>query len=242
MIIYPAIDLRQGKCVRLRQGRFDQSTTYADDPIAVARAYADAGAEWLHVVDLDGAKDGSAAQPALIRRIAAEAGLKLQTGGGIRSEAQISGYLEGGIERVVIGSLALTNPGLVASWLDRFGRARIALALDVKPAGAGDWHVASHGWQKDSGRSLFAVIDEYGAENLEHLLCTDVDRDGLLGGPNLDLYREVRGRHPDLAVQASGGVASLTDLAALRQVGVAGAVIGKALYENRFTLAEALAG
>jgi phosphoribosylformimino-5-aminoimidazole carboxamide ribotide isomerase len=144
MIIYPAIDLRQGKCVRLRQGRFDQSTTYADDPIAVARAYAEAGAEWLHVVDLDGAKDGSAAQPALIRRIAAESGLKLQTGGGIRSEAQISGYLEGGIERVVIGSLALTNRGLVASWLDRFGRARIALALDVKPAGARPQPVRCH--------------------------------------------------------------------------------------------------
>lgn len=240
MIVYPAIDLRHGKCVRLSQGRFDRATTYADDPLAVARDFATAGAQWLHVVDLDGAKDGNAAQTDLIRRIAADSGLKVQTGGGIRSEDQINGYLGGGIARVVIGSLALTNPGLVATWLDRFGRDRIVLAFDVRPDDRG-WHVTTHGWQKDSGKTLFEVIDEYGAAYLRHLLCTDVARDGLLGGPNVGLYREVHALYPKLAVQASGGVASLDDLRALKVAGAAGAIVGKALYEGRFTLAEALA-
>ena len=240
MIVYPAIDLRHGRCVRLSQGRFNQVTTYSGDPLTVARDFAAAGAAWLHVVDLDGAKDGNAAQTDLIRRIAADSGLKVQTGGGIRSEDQISGHLDAGIARVVIGSLALTNPGLVATWLDRFGRDRIVLALDVKSE-EDRWHVTTHGWQKDSGKTLFEVIDEYGAAYLRHLLCTDVARDGLLGGPNVALYREIHVRYPKLAVQASGGVAGIADLAALREAGAAGAVVGKALYEGRLTLAEALA-
>jgi len=239
VIVYPAIDLRQGKCVRLSQGRFDRATTYADDPLTVARDFAAAGATWLHVIDLDGAKDGNAAQTELIKRITADSGLKVQTGGGIRSEDQIHAYLECGIARVVIGSLALTNPGLVATWLDRFGRDRVVLALDVKPDNGG-WRVTTHGWQKDSGKTLFDVIDEYGAAYLRHLLCTDVARDGLLAGPNLALYREIHARHPKLAVQASGGVASLADLAALKEAGAAGAVVGRALYEGKFTLVEAL--
>jgi phosphoribosylformimino-5-aminoimidazole carboxamide ribotide isomerase len=240
MIIYPAIDLRHGRCVRLSQGRFNQVTTYAGDPLTVARDFAAAGAAWLHVVDLDGAKDGNAAQTDLVRRIAADSGLKVQTGGGIRSEDQISGHLDAGIARVVIGSLALTNPGLVATWLDRFGRDRIVLALDVKSE-EDRWHVTTHGWQKDSGKTLFEVIDEYGAAYLRHLLCTDVARDGLLGGPNVALYCEIHARYPKLAVQASGGVAGIADLAALKKAGAAGAVVGKALYEGRVTLAEALA-
>jgi phosphoribosylformimino-5-aminoimidazole carboxamide ribotide isomerase len=241
MIVYPAIDLRHGRCVRLSQGQFDQATIYPDDPLTVARDFAAAGAAWLHIVDLDGAKDGNAAQTGLIKRIAAHSGLKVQTGGGIRSEDQINAYLDSGIARVVIGSLALTNPGLVASWLDRFGRDRVVLALDVKPVGDDAWRVATHGWQKDSGKTLFEVIDEYGAAYLRHLLCTDVARDGLLGGPNVTLYREVHARYPKLVVQASGGIASLDDLRALKAAGVAGAVVGKALYEGRVTLAEALA-
>jgi len=241
MIVYPAIDLRQGKCVRLSQGRFDQATTYADDPVIVARDFAAAGASWLHVVDLDGAKDGNAAQTKLVLRIATESGLKVQTGGGIRSEVQIEACFAGGVARVVIGSLALTNPGLVATWLDRFGRDRIVLALDVKPTDDGSWPVATHGWQKESGKTLFEVIDEYGAAYMRHVLCTDVSRDGLLAGPNLDLYRALTQRYPKLQVQASGGVASVEDLRELKATGVAGVVVGKALYEGGVALAEALA-
>jgi phosphoribosylformimino-5-aminoimidazole carboxamide ribotide isomerase len=241
MIVYPAIDLRQGKCVRLSQGRFDRATTYADDPLAVARGFAAAGASWLHVVDLDGAKDGNAAQTELILRIAADSGLAVQTGGGIRSETQIEACFAGGIARVVIGSLVLTNPGLVATWLDRFGRDRIVLALDVKPAEDGSWPVATHGWQKDSGKTVFDVIDEYGADYMRHVLCTDVARDGLLAGLNLELYRALSQRYPKLQVQASGGVAGLEDLRTVKATGAAGVVVGKALYEGRLTLAEALA-
>jgi phosphoribosylformimino-5-aminoimidazole carboxamide ribotide isomerase len=241
MIVYPAIDLRQGACVRLSQGRFDRATTYAGDPLAVARNFAAAGAAWLHVVDLDGARDGNAAQTELITGIAAASSLKVQAGGGIRSELQIAAYLDGGIARVVIGSLALTNPGLVATWLDRFGRDRIVLALDIKPAEDGSWPVATHGWQKESGKSLFDVIDEYGAAYMRHVLCTDVSRDGLLAGPNLDLYRALTERYPKLQVQASGGVGGLDDLKAVKATGVAGVVVGKALYEGKVALAEALA-
>ena len=240
MIVYPAIDLRHGKCVRLAQGRFDRQTVYSDDPVEVARGFAAAGAGWLHVVDLDGAKHGSAAQGELIRRIAGESGLKVQTGGGIRTEQQIRAQLDGGIARVVIGSLATGNPELVKAWLDRFGRDRIVLALDVTANDAGEFRVATQGWQANSGQSLFAVIDGYGAA-CRHLLCTDIARDGLLAGANTQLYRTLKRRYPDLAVQASGGVAALADLAALGTAGVDGVVIGKALYEGRFTLAEALA-
>ncbi|MGH6962237.1 MAG: HisA/HisF-related TIM barrel protein, partial [Dongiaceae bacterium] len=185
MILYPAIDLRHGKCVRLHQGRFDRETVYANDPIIVAGEFAGAGAAWLHVVDLDGAKDGTAAQSELIRRIAAATPLKVQTGGGIRSEALIQDHLDAGIARVVIGSLALTNPGLATAWLGRFGADRIVLALDVKAGEDGAWHVATHGWQTDSRRTLFAVLDNYAEAGLRHLLCTDIGRDGTLTGPSL---------------------------------------------------------
>ncbi len=241
MILYPAIDLRHGKCVRLQQGRFDRETVYADDPIVVAGNFAGAGATWLHIVDLDGTKDGTAAQSDLVRRIAAAAPLKVQTGGGIRSEALIQGHLDAGIARIVIGSLALTNPGLATGWLSRFGADRIVLALDVKAGDDGDWHVATHGWQTDSRQTLFAVLDGYAGVGLQHLLCTDIGRDGTLKGPSLALYQEIRSRYPNIQLQASGGVASLEDLRALRQTGVAGAVVGRALYEGKFTLDAALA-
>jgi phosphoribosylformimino-5-aminoimidazole carboxamide ribotide isomerase len=241
MIIYPAIDLRGGRCVRLSQGRFDRETVYADDPLEMARGFAAAGAAWLHLVDLDGARDGAAQQGELIRRIAGQAALKVQTGGGLRSEQQIRDHLEDGIERVVIGSLALTNPGLTRSWLERFGGERIVLALDVAPAKDGRWQVATQGWQQDSGRSLFEVADDYAGAGLSHVLCTDVARDGLLAGANVELYRALKERYPGLAIQASGGVAGLEDVRALRAAGIDGVVIGKALYEGRFTLAEALA-
>jgi phosphoribosylformimino-5-aminoimidazole carboxamide ribotide isomerase len=241
MIVCPALDLRRGKCVRLSQGRFDQEQIYAENPVEAAQAFAATGAQWLHVVDLDGAKDGLAAQGELVRDIATAASLKVQTGGGIRSEQEIRDHFDGGIERVVIGSLALTNPGLVRSWFAHFGRDRFVLAFDVKPGEDETYHVLTHGWQKDSGRTLFEVIDDYGADSLRHVLCTDVARDGALNGPNLALYRELAERYPKLEFQASGGVASLDDLRALRETAAAAVIIGKALYEGRFTLAEALA-
>ena len=240
MIIYPAIDIRQGRCVRLHQGQFDQETVYGDDPLEIARRFSAAGSKWLHVVDLDGAKGGASAQCALIWTLT-QAGASIQTGGGIREAAAVLGHFQHGIGRIVVGSLALSQPDLVKGWIKEHGAERIVLALDVRPVENHGYAIATHGWQQQTAMDLFTVLDDFVAAGLKHLLCTDISRDGALEGPNLALYRRLRAQFPDLAVQASGGIARLSDLRDLQDIGVAGAVIGKALYEGRFTLAEALA-
>ena len=241
MIVYPAIDLRGGRVVRLTEGRFDQETTYGHDPLAVARGFTAAGAVWVHVVDLDGTKDPNQRQAALVERLARQGGLAVQTGGGIRDEAQVDALLAAGVRRVVIGSLAIREPARVRGWLARFGPERIALALDVRVDEAGVARVATSGWQETSAAGLDDALGGYLGEGLVHVLCTDISRDGRLAGPNAELYAGLRSRFPSLQLQASGGVASLDDLRKLRALGVAGAIVGRALYERRFTLEEALA-
>jgi len=240
MIIYPAIDLRQGRCVRLHQGQFDRETVYGDDPLEVARRFAAAGAKWLHVVDLDGAKGGASAQSELIWRLTAT-GASIQTGGGIREAEAVAAHFQHGVARVVIGSLALSKPELVKDWIRQHGPERIVLALDVRPVEDHGYAIATHGWQQQTASDLFPVLEDFAAAGLSHLLCTDISRDGALEGPNLALYRRLKVQFPAIAVQASGGIARLADLQDLRDLGIAAAVIGKALYERRFTLTEALA-
>lgn len=241
MIIYPAIDLRGGRVVRLTEGRFDQETTYGHDPLAVAHEFAAAGAHWMHVVDLDGTKDPAQRQTALVERLAKESVLSVQTGGGIRDEAQVEALLAAGVNRVVVGSLAIREPARIRGWLGRFGPERIALALDVRVDEAGVARVATSGWQETSAAELDDALGDYIGAGLVHVICTDISRDGRLTGPNADLYAGLRFRFPDLQIQASGGVASLDDLRQLSALGVGGAIVGRALYEQRFTLAEALA-
>lgn len=241
MIIYPAIDLRGGRVVRLTEGRFDQEKSYGDDPLAVARGFAAAGAQWLHVVDLDGARDPARRQTALVERLARDSGLRVQTGGGIRTEEQVAALLAAGVTRVIVGSLAVKEPARVRAWLERFGPERIVLAPDVRLDDAGIPRVAAAGWQESTGVALDGLLTGYLSAGLLHILCTDISRDGKLTGPNNALYATLVGRFPSLQVQASGGVSSLDDLRALRATGAAGAIIGRALYENRFTLKEALA-
>jgi len=241
MIIYPAIDLRGGRCVRLNEGRFDDETVYGSDPLAVARDFAAAGAAWLHVVDLDGAKDPTKRQTALVQALARESRLNVQTGGGIRDVGQVETLFAAGASRVIVGSLAVREPARVREWLARFGPDRIVLALDVRLDGAGTPLVALAGWQASSGKTLDAVLANFIPAGLIHVLCTDISRDGLLQGPNFALYAGLGERFPALQVQASGGVASLDDLRRLRAQGSAGAITGRALYEKKFTLPEALA-
>lgn len=241
MIIYPAIDLRGGRVVRLTEGRFDQEKTYGDDPLAVAREFAAAGAKWLHVVDLDGTKDPAKRQTALVERLARESGLRVQTGGGLRDEAQVEALLHAGAHRVIVGSLAIREPERVRGWLARYGAEHLALALDVRIDATGTPRVATAGWQETSKESLDRVVADYLSAGLVHALCTDISRDGKLTGPNAQLYTGLRARFPGLRLQASGGVASLDDLRRLRALGAAGAIVGRALYEKKFTLAEALA-
>lgn len=241
MIVYPAIDLRAGHAVRLDQGDYAREKRYATQPVALARAYAEAGAGWLHVVDLDAARVGRFLHLELIARIAAECGLKVQAGGGVRSLADVESLLDVGAARVVVGSTAVRQRELVAGWIAQLGPESICVALDARPLADGSWSLPVAGWTEDTGIGLHQTVDWFAGEGgLRHLLCTDITRDGMYAGPNLDLYRGLVARHPRLQLQGSGGVRDAADLRALRDTGVAGAVVGKALLEGRLSLAEAL--
>jgi phosphoribosylformimino-5-aminoimidazole carboxamide ribotide isomerase len=234
MILYPAMDLMGGRCVRLAQGRFDDATVYSADPAEALAGFAAAGAEWAHVVDLDGARAGEPRQHDLIASLAGSAPLNLQVAGGFRTAAQIARMLEAGVGRVVIGSLAVKAPQLVQLFLDEFGGDRITLALDVNMVD-GEPMVATAGWTESSTRSLWDIAELY--PSARHMLVTDISRDGMLTGANVELLSEVVRRLPQVAVQASGGVASLDDL---RLLPTAGAVVGKALWEGKIDLSEAV--
>lgn len=239
MDIIPAIDLLAGQCVRLYQGDFHKVTTYQQDPVELARCYADAGASLLHVVDLDGARSGAQLNVDTIARLACEAGMRIQAGGGIRSDAALDRLLDVGVERVVVGSLAVTNPAQVADWLRRVGPERLVLAFDVRcPTGSLDPRVSTHGWRDASAVCLWDIAERYVATGARHILCTDISRDGTLAGPHTALYAECVRRFPQALWQASGGLSGAADLPALSATGVAGVITGKALLDGRLTLEE----
>lgn len=238
MRLIPAIDVRAGRCVRLYQGDFAAEKRYAADPAQLLRRYQALGARWLHVVDLDGARDGARANGAVIAGLASLETLDLQVGGGVRSSQAIRELLDAGVARVVIGSAALERPNQVARWLGRFGAERLCLAFDVRAETGAEARVHTQGWTQDSGVSLWAAIGRYAPGSVRHILCTDIGRDGALTGPNLDLYRTGVARFPDLAWQASGGVRDAADLAALALIGVTAAVSGTALLEERISCEE----
>jgi len=232
MELVPAIDLRDGRCVRLLKGDFEQETRYSVDPVELAQHYGELGARSLHVVDLDGAKQGVPVNLPVIRRMRAAAGVEIQLGGGIRARTSLEDALEVAA-RAVIGSLAVSEPELVAAWLTEFGPDRLTLALDVRLAADGTPMIATHGWTRASKLSLGAAIERFAAAGLKHVLCTDIDRDGALSGPNVELYRDCVRRWPGIEFQASGGVRDADDLAALAAAGVTATVSGKALLEGR---------
>lgn len=237
--LYPAIDLLRGRIVRLRQGRFDQVTEYGDDPIGVAQAYAAAGATFLHIVDLDGSRDGAAIQADLIRDIVRNSELSVQVGGGIRTIETAAAYIESGVSRVVIGSLAAHAPERASELIRLLGPERVTLAVDVRSA-QGGFALAVQGWTEAVSMSPWRLIESITDLGVDHILCTDIGRDGALTGPNLDLYRELLQRFPGLKLLASGGVATLDDLRQLAKIGASGAIVGKALYAGEFTMEEAL--
>ena len=204
MILLPAIDLIGGRCVRLAQGDFARETSYSDDPAAALADFAAGGAEEAHLVDLDGARAGAPRQHDLFALLASDTPLRLQVAGGVRSRAHVDTLLEAGVERVVIGSLALSDPATVADMLLDYGPDRITLALDVRLED-GAALVATHGWERGSGRDLDDVLGDFPA--VRHLLVTDIARDGMLIGPNVALMRSIADRYPTIELQASGGVA-----------------------------------
>ena len=237
--VIPAIDLRGGQVVRLKQGDYAQQTTYAADPRELAGRYADAGARWLHLVDLDGARSGRLDDLAVIAAIATD-GMAIQAGGGVREEADLQRLFDAGVQRVVVGSVAVRDPARVAAWLAKYGAERLTLALDTRHA-EGRWVLPSAGWTEVEARTLDELAPWYAARGARHLLCTDIDRDGMLAGFNLDLYRHLVTSVPQLALQASGGVRSLDDIRAARDAGANAVILGRALLEGSFTVAEALA-
>jgi phosphoribosylformimino-5-aminoimidazole carboxamide ribotide isomerase len=233
MELIPAIDLRDGRVVRLFQGDFASETRYEVTPEDLYGRYARAGARRVHVVDLDGARDGRAGNRPIVATLAALGVMKLQSGGGLRASSQVRSLLSMGVERAVIGSVAVTQPDEVTSWFEEFNADRLVLALDVRIDPSGVPRVATHGWQEQSKLSLWDLVGRYERAGLRHVLCTDVDRDGALSGPNLELYAEAMARFPSISWQASGGVRDAADLKELSRVGVSAAVSGKALIEGR---------
>ena len=239
--IYPAIDVRDGRVVRLHQGDYARETRYPDDPYALAMRYADAGATWLHLVDLNAARDGGYTLQALLQRIVEDGRMHVQTGGGIRSSGDVEALLALGARRVVIGSLAVELRERVAGWLGCYGGDRVTIALDARCGTDGRWWPATRGWTGVGQATLGELVRFYSKSGLRHLLCTDIARDGTLAGPNIALYTLLREWAPKVDVQASGGARNVADIEAARAAGCAGIVLGKSLLDGGLTLAEALA-
>lgn len=231
MDVIPAIDIKDGRCVRLHQGRFDRVTGYEVTPEALAERYAGYGARWIHCVDLDGARSGGAGNRELIQALVARLPGRIQVGGGIRDEAIAEALLEAGAGRVVLGSAAAETPDAVFAWIDSLGEDRVVVALDVTDGADGPM-LMTRGWTERSRWTLWEALERYAGAGLRHVLCTDISRDGAMEGPAVDLYREVVERWPDLRLQASGGVRDAADLDTLAGTGAASAIVGKALLEG----------
>src|SRR5690625_1001126 len=238
-VVLPAIDLREGRVVRLYQGDYSRQTDYDVTPLAQARRYAEAGARWLHVVDLDGARSGNTSNLDVIKALA-DTGLCLQAGGGVRNEDDLVRLFDAGVQRVVVGSLSVREPDRVCCWLNEFGPDRLTIALDTRFRD-GAWRLPSAGWERDEEATLDELAPRYADAGARHLLCTDIDRDGTLSGPNFDLLAHIASIAPPLNTQVSGGVHALDDVRRARESGAAGIVLGRALLEGRFTLEDALA-
>ncbi len=233
MIIFPAIDLMDGQAVRLYKGEYDRRTTYSDDPVAVAKDFAEQGAAWVHLVDLDGAKSGLTPNFDVISRIKDQSGLKCEVGGGIRAIGTVERYLSAGIDRVIIGTAAVTDPDFLRTALERYGE-QIAVGIDIR-----DGRVSIRGWTEDSGLDALEFAKKMQLAGVRTMICTDISKDGAMQGTNRALYRELSDSL-DMDITASGGVSSLDDVAALRAMEIYGAIIGKAYYTGAIDLRKAI--
>lgn len=240
MILIPAIDLLDGRCVRLVHGDFNEVTYYDSEPEALAEDYHEQGAHWLHVVDLEASRDGEAADTAALFKLLQSAEQSVQTGGGVRSGGDIRARLDHGADRVVVGSLSAQEPERFLRWVREFGDDRVVAAMDVSIDRQGTPWPRTHGWTREARADLWALLGHLVDGGLKHVLVTDIGRDGALKGPNVDLYRDILARFPGIQLQASGGVSRINDLKVLRDAGAAGTIVGKALLEGAFSAGEAL--
>jgi phosphoribosylformimino-5-aminoimidazole carboxamide ribotide isomerase len=233
MTIIPAIDLIDGKCVRLTKGDYDTKTVYHDDPLTIARQFEELGFQRLHLVDLDGAKAGKVINLAVLENICRNTSLRVDFGGGIKTDEDLNSVMNAGAWQVTIGSLAVKAPEKVKEWIGTYGPEKIILGADVR-----DRKIAVSGWLETSSLELNDFIDSYYALGIRHVLCTDISRDGMLQGPAFELYKELMSRYPDLQLIASGGVSGIEDVERLIENGIPSVVIGKAIYEGMIDLNE----
>jgi phosphoribosylformimino-5-aminoimidazole carboxamide ribotide isomerase len=229
--IIPAIDMIDGKCVRLTQGDYNQKKSYFDHPLEVAKKFEDAGIKRLHLVDLDGAREKRIVNHKVLEEIASKTSLLVDFGGGLQSDEDLKIAFECGATQITGGSIAVKNKTLFGSWIEKYGSEKIILGTDTK-----DKKIAVHGWQEVSDIHLWDILDDYLAKGIKYTISTDVAKDGLLQGPSFDLYQEMKDKYDSLQVIASGGVSGFDDLVKLDEMGIYGVIVGKAFYEGRITL------
>jgi len=233
LIIYPAIDIYEGKAVRLKRGDYSQMTVYGEDPVAVAVGFIQAGATALHIVDLEGARDGKPVNYEVIKPIATETDLFIQVGGGIRTLETIETYLKAGVDRIILGTAAISTPGFLADMVCRFGEA-VVVSVDIK-----DGHVAIKGWTEVSNKDALGFCGTVEELGVQTLVCTDISKDGMLSGTNLELYRLLRDKL-SINLLASGGVTTLDEIKTLSAMGIDGVILGKALYTGALDLSDVI--
>lgn len=233
MRIIPAIDIIDGKCVRLTQGDYSQQKTYRENPVDQAKEFEGHGMDYLHLVDLDGAKSQRIVNYNTLEAIASQTSLRIDFGGGVKSDKDVEIAFDCGAVQLTGGSIAVKNPDLFSAWLRRYGSEKIILGADVKEGG-----IAIHGWKETSPIQLPAFLQTYVRKGVMYAICTDVSKDGMLEGPALELYRQILADFPSIKLIASGGVSSMDDVYRLQEIGCEGAIIGKAIYENKITLKE----
>ena len=231
MRIIPAIDIIDGKCVRLSQGDYNSKKIYNENPLEVAKEFEDHGIQYLHLVDLDGAKSKHIVNHKVLDKIASNTSLKIDFGGGLKTDKDLQIAFESGATQITGGSIAVKDPVTFYSWLEKFGSDKIILGADAK-----DRKIAVNGWMEDSGEELLSFIQENRKKGVEYVICTDVSKDGMLQGPAFELYEEILDENEGLKLIASGGIAGFDDLPRLQEIGCEGAILGKAIYENRISL------
>lgn len=240
MRLIPAIDILDSKVVRLHQGDYADSIEYKSSPLEQLKIYEEAGSKLVHIVDLDAAKKGEFVNDKVIRELLKKSKSRLQVAGGIRSEDDLKNRIKLGIHRVVVGSFIISNTDEFCTWLDTYGADKLVAAIDVRENKQGDFIPQVKGWTEAADVTLFDLLDKLAIHGLKHLLCTDISRDGMLTGPNYDLYVAIQDHYPQMIVQASGGVANIEDLALLDSLGIKEAISGKALLDGRIDLKTAI--
>lgn len=233
MKLIPAIDIIDEQCVRLSQGDYNEKKVYNSNPVDVAKEFEDCGIKYLHLVDLDGAKAGSIQNIEVLRSIANSTNLRIDFGGGVKSDDDISKAFEAGASQVTCGSIAVKNPDLVQKWKVKYGAEKLILGADVK-----DEMIAINGWTQTSDSTIHDLLDQYLSTGIQHVICTDIANDGMLQGPSIALYKELLTNFPSMKLIASGGVSSISDLYELQKIGCYGAIIGKAIYEQKISLGQ----